>query len=129
MADHILSTDRSAVPFLSITMVCAMTLETSTYIYHLPYPTVTTTCLQFLTLHRRRMQGYHVILLEVYQITSRLQRPRVSQPVQVIPFLPHGPVRTLTMLSSYAPRIYPTYYTDCCKRASHLARSKGGKIL
>jgi hypothetical protein len=110
-------------------MVCATTFEPSSSVYHYLYQTVATACLPALTLHRRRMQGHHVILLEVYQIPPRLQRSRVSQPIQVIPFLPHGPVRTLTMLPAYAPSLYPTYYTDCRKWVMYLAASKGVENL
>jgi hypothetical protein len=122
VANH--TTGQSAVPFPSITMVCATTFEPSS-VYHYLYSTVATACLPALTLHRRRMQGHHVILLEVYQIPPRLQRSRVSQPIQVIPFLPHGPVRTLTMFPAYAPSLYPTYYTDCRKWVIYLVASKG----
>jgi hypothetical protein len=63
-------------------------------------------CQQNLTLHRRRMQGYHALVLEVHQITPRLQRPRMSQPLQVLPFLSDGSVRTYA-LSSYALHLCP----------------------
>lgn len=57
-------------------------------------PGASTRTLQNLTLHRRRMQGHHDVLSQMHQIAQRLQRSRVSRPLQIIPFLSHGSVRT-----------------------------------
>lgn len=46
----------------------------------------------------------------MHQVASRLQRPRMSQPFQIIPLLPHGSVRTTSLFVIYSqPR--PTYYS------------------
>jgi hypothetical protein len=90
-------TGPSAVPSPSITMVRS-TRST-------PRPSTTdpqnkrTKYLQSLTLHRRRMQRNHVILLEMHQVSSWIQRPRVSQPFQIVPLMSHGPVGGLFSLS------------------------------
>jgi putative component of membrane protein insertase Oxa1/YidC/SpoIIIJ protein YidD len=75
----------------------------------------------WLTLHCRRMQEYHAILLEVYQVPSWVQRPRVPRPLQVIPFLSNGAVRALQSFRHTSPATQR--YKRCCP--AH----KGGEDL
>lgn len=89
---------------------------------------------QQLTIHSRRMQAHHGIVPQMHQIPPRDKRPRMSQSIQILPFLPNGAVRTGAFLCPITPALRPhtlRLHPDipCLKPPFSIFQAREGKGL
>jgi len=100
--------DPSAAPSLLTTTVCLLPTRLFKFfdatLNH--YPKTPAGPFHQLTCHSRRVQVYHGIIPQMYSIASRHQRPRVSPVVQIIPWVPNGPVCADHFLFRNTPALY-----------------------